>query len=145
MADRRTLALACAITSFALVFACGTGASSPDACRSVMEAQCRRAPACNIPLEPPYSATGSTVDACIRFYDVACLHGLEVGNPGANEIKACVAAISNLSNDCGVVATPQNVSACSWLIPPAAATTSDAAAEATAQAAIDAAEDTAAE
>jgi hypothetical protein len=139
------LALACAMTAFALGSACGTGASSPDACRSVMEAQCRRAGTCNLPLQPPYSTSGSNVDACIRFYDVACLHGLEVGNPGATMINACVAAIADLSNDCGVATSPQNVSACAWLIPPAPATTTDAAPDAPPEAAIDAPEDTPAE
>jgi hypothetical protein len=139
------LALACAMAALALGSACGTGASSPDACRSVMEAQCRRAGACNLPLQPPYSPSGSNVDACIRFYDVACLLGLEVGNPGATAINACVAAIADLANDCGVATSPQNVSACSWLIPQAAATTTDAAPDAPAEATVDAPEDTLAE
>lgn len=96
--------------------ACGTGASSPDSCRAIEEALCRKASACNIPLEPPYSTNGGDVAACIRAYDVACLHGLDVGNPGSKAVDQCVAAI-DATNDCAVVAMPQTDPACAWLVP----------------------------
>jgi hypothetical protein len=139
MAGRRMLTL----IALAVGTACGTGASSPDSCRQIEEARCRRALACNIRLEPPYSTSGSDVDACIRYYDVACLHGLDVSNQGPTAVSQCVRAIE--THDCAVVTTPQNDPACAWLIPPAAATTSDAASDTPVEGASDAAEDTVAE
>jgi len=148
MAGRRNraLLLAGALVALAAGSACGTGANSPDSCRQIEEARCRKAPACNIPLEPPYSTSGTDVDACIRYYDVACLHGLDVGNPGSTAVARCVAAINE---SCAAAATPQSDPACAWLVPPAPAATSDAAADATtdtaAEGASDAAEDAGAE
>ncbi|MGO9833050.1 MAG: hypothetical protein ACLP1X_02410 [Polyangiaceae bacterium] len=150
MAGRWTLALACSVAGLAVSVACGNGASSPDSCRAIEEARCRKAPACNIPLEPPYSTSGTDIDACIRFYDTACLHGLDVPNPGQNAVNQCVAAIVNAppnSVGCAVVATPQSDPLCAWLIPPAPPATVDATTDATsdapAEAGSDAAEDTA--
>jgi hypothetical protein len=149
MASRWMLALACSFAGLALSAACGNGASSPDSCRAIEEARCRKAPACNIPLEPPYSTSGTDVDACIRYYDTACLHGLDVPNPGQNAVNQCVAAINNApinASGCAIVAAPQNDLACSWLMPPASVTSdaeadadaSDAAAEGSADAGEDA-------
>src|SRR5579859_3236920 len=74
--------------------ACGTEAVGIDVCKQVEEARCRSAEKCGVTLEPPYSTTGNTVDACVRYYDVACLHGLANGyDPGPNPLHACVAAI----------------------------------------------------
>jgi hypothetical protein len=139
------LPLACPLVAAALFIACGTGANSPDSCRQIEEARCRRAPACNLPLEPPYSTSGTDVDACVRFYDVACLHGLDVPNPGPTKVTQCVAAINE---SCAAVATPESDPACFWLIPPAAVTedaavdAADATADAAAEGSTDAAEDT---
>jgi hypothetical protein len=107
----RAFALACVLVTGAA--ACGTAADGVDACKQIEEARCKLAPACGITLEPPYSNAGTDVDACIRYYDIACLHGLEVGNPGPTAVNACVAAITN----CATVVAPQNNPACSWLSP----------------------------
>jgi hypothetical protein len=89
-----------------------------------MEASCRQAPTCGISLQPPYHTAGTDVDACIRFYDDACLHGLDVSDPGPASVQACVNAIQT---KCTVVAKPETDPACAWLIPPApAAAASDA-------------------
>jgi len=99
-----------------LVNACGTDAQGVGACRQIEEARCRQTPSCPmIPSTPPYFTSGTSVDACIRHYDVACLHGLDVGDPGPSVVQACVTAIQK--RGCDVVATPQNDPACAWLIP----------------------------
>jgi hypothetical protein len=74
-------------------------------------------------LEPPYSTSGSDTDACIRFYDTACLHGLEVNDPGPTAVSQCVAAINRA---CTVVAQPQTDPACAWLAPPASSSEASA-------------------
>ena len=66
---------------------------------------------------PPYSTSGSSADACVRFYDTACLHGLDVGVPASSDIDQCVSAIEH--GTCDVVQTPESSPACAWLIPPA--------------------------
>ncbi|MGA7121104.1 MAG: hypothetical protein WBY94_13450 [Polyangiaceae bacterium] len=99
--------------------ACGTDAVGVDACRQVQEAECQEAPACGIALEPPYHTTGTAVDACIRFYNDQCLHGLASGtDPGLTAVHACVAAIHSAamtSGGCSVVANPSTSAACAWL------------------------------
>lgn len=107
--------------------ACGNGAVGVDACRSIEEARCRQASACGISLEPPYYTSGSAADACVRYYEVACLHGLTVPDPGAASVNACVAAIE--SRDCALVRAPVT-GACAWLAPSASSSSSsDAAAD----------------
>ncbi len=124
MIVRRLGPLALWLTALGVVPACGTDASGVDACRQVEEALCRQASKCGIPLQPPYSTSGTDVDACIRFYDDACLHGLEVSPPpGASALNACVQAIQT---NCSVVTTPQSDPACQWLVPPQPAPASDA-------------------
>jgi|SRR5580692_2455995 hypothetical protein len=102
-----------------LVWACsGHGPVGIDACKSIETARCQQA-AKNCPsisLSPPISTSGSAEDACIRYYDTACLHGLPVADPGTTAVSQCIAAIN--SGDCDVVATPEIDPACSWLIPP---------------------------
>jgi hypothetical protein len=123
-----------ALRTFALMMAvasatdCGTSATGVDACRQIEGARCRRAPACGIPLQPPYHTTGSDVDACIRFYDLACLHGLAVSDPGTAAVQACAAAINN--NGCGVVRQPESDTACAWLDAGAPGSSPDASAAA---------------
>jgi hypothetical protein len=94
---------------------CGTAADGTDACKQVEEARCRQATACSISLEPPYHSSGTDVDGCIRFYDVACLHGLEVGDPGPTVVRTCVKAIE--TNGCTTVSAPETDPACAWLAP----------------------------
>ncbi len=121
---------------------CGTGAVDVDGCRQIEEARCRQAPICGIPLDQPYFTSGTSVEACVRFYDDACLHGLAVSDPGPSAISTCVAAIqadTKAKDGCSVVNAPQtDVAACGWLMPPPggasdaapdAPTTADAAAD----------------
>jgi hypothetical protein len=94
--------------------ACGTDAVGVQTCRQIEQARCEQAPACGIPLEPPFHTSGSDVDACIRFYDDACLHGLSVSDPGPIETNQCVLAIRN--HGCSVVVHPESDPACAWLV-----------------------------
>jgi hypothetical protein len=97
---------------------CGTDAVGVDACRQIEQARCRKAPDCQIALQPPYHQAGSDVDECIRFYDAACLHGLASNDdPGGSAVAACVQAIEN--DGCSVVQNPESDPACSFLIPQA--------------------------
>ena len=100
---------------------CGNGAIDVDGCKQIEEARCRQAPACLIPITPPYYSTDGDVDACIRYYDTACLHGLVGGDPGGVALNACVAAIQSdtLAKDgCAIVKEPQtDVADCGWLLP----------------------------
>jgi hypothetical protein len=116
--------------------ACGNGATGVDDCKRIEDARCNRAAVCGVPLTPPYSTSGSSADACIRFYDVACLHGLEASPPMKSaQVDACVSAIQH-SKSCDVVLSPESDPACAWLVPPssaaadASAGTADAATEA---------------
>jgi hypothetical protein len=103
-----------AVALVALVaMGCGTSPVGVGACKQVEEARCRRAPACGVNLEPPYSTTGGDVAACIRFYDVACLHGLAVADPGQDAVNACVASIE--SSPCAGLPLFETGSACAWL------------------------------
>jgi hypothetical protein len=112
------LALPLALATAAV--ACGSSGTGVDACKSIEEARCRQVPNCpNVQVSPPlWYTSGTAVDACVRYYDTACLHGLSIGsNPGTAELKACVAAIG--TNGCGVVAAPESDPSCAWLVPPA--------------------------
>ncbi|MGH7270056.1 MAG: hypothetical protein ACREJ3_06455, partial [Polyangiaceae bacterium] len=95
-----------------LVIACGTDAVGVDSCRQIEEARCHRGPGCGITLQPPYFTAGSAVDACIRAYDDACLHGLDVSDPGPTAVNACVVAIQN--GACSIVEKPESSAACVW-------------------------------
>jgi len=122
MGLRRGSALALLLLAgLAGVMACGTSAVDVDGCRQIEEARCRRAPSCGIKLTIPNFTSGSDVDACIRYYDDACLHGLVAGDPGPTAVSACVAAIQTDTldkDDCGVVTSPQSDTvACGWLAP----------------------------
>jgi len=131
------LALAIALGPLAAA-GCGGGGNGVGACKQIEEARCNRAASkCqdSIPLTSPYAASGSEAAACIRYYDTACLNGLEVSDPGSAKVAACVKAINN--GDCATVETPWNVSDCAWLIPP---NTPEASVEAASDAGGDAAE-----
>jgi hypothetical protein len=135
----RTLALGAVLGgALAPALACGTDAVGVDACKQVEAARCRAATACGVALEPPYTTSGTDVDECIRFYDVACLHGLASGSdPGAAAVNACVAAINGHPCNAGgpnLVTAPESDPACAWLIPPASAPPVDAATEASSEA-----------
>jgi hypothetical protein len=99
---------------------CSTDAVDVDGCKQIEEARCRQAPACGLALSVPNFTSGTDVDACIRFYDDACLHGLAVSDPGPAAISACVTAIQSTStkDHCAVVQAPQtDTAACGWLVP----------------------------
>jgi hypothetical protein len=100
-----------------LIAACTGGPVGVDACKSIETARCNAAANCpNISMQPPVWTSGDGAQACIRYYDTACLHGLPVGDPGSTAVTACVVAINK--GDCDVVATPEIDPACSWLVPP---------------------------
>jgi hypothetical protein len=125
------LALVFALAPFAAV-GCGTDATGIETCKRIEEARCNQAPRCpSIDLQPPYSTSGTDVQACIRFYDTACLHGLAVSDPGSTskEVSACVNAIDTASGDagCATIEAPWEADACSWLNPaPEASTDAEA-------------------
>jgi hypothetical protein len=101
---------------------CGTDAYGIGECKQIEEARCRAAARCpEIPLGNVYHTSGSDVDACIRFYDVACLHGLQVNSPTPAQLVACVQAISAVDGgaSCTVVEQPWTdpKGRCSWLAP----------------------------
>lgn len=109
----RGVALSVVLTALA---ACGNDAVGVNACRQIEGARCRRAAQCpGISLEPPYHTSGSDVDECIRYYDVACLHGLAVSDPGGAAVNDCISAIYD--GPCQVVASPASDSHCAWLAP----------------------------
>ena len=116
------LALAIALAPLAAA-GCGTSATGVGACKQIEEARCSRAynhcqgnDASDIALSPPYFTSGNSEQACVRYYDTACLNGLEVGTYSQTAVNNCVEAIT--SGTCETVETPWNVSACAWLIPP---------------------------
>jgi hypothetical protein len=95
---------------------CGNGAIGVSDCKQIEEARCNAAAKCSgIQLTPPYYTNGSATDACIRFYDTACQHGLAGSLPGTGQLQACVAEIQD--GGCSVVEAPWNQPACAWLIP----------------------------
>jgi hypothetical protein len=146
---RRVLAhLAVALTvggAVALAAACGTDAVGIEACKSIESARCRQAPNCpnNISLGlPVHTDNGGDVNACISYYNDACLHGLAVADPGAPTVKGCVDAINAAvsQGNCDVLVHPEHAAACAWLIPPATPDASDEP-DVAADAAVDAATD----
>src|SRR5271167_739030 len=120
-------ALALLVAGTAVANGCGTDAVDVDGCRQIQEARCHQGPACGITFTSPNFTSGSDVDACVRYYDDACLHGLAVGDPGGPAISACVTAIQSdsLAKDaCSTVKAPEtDTAACGWLI---SASTTDA-------------------
>jgi hypothetical protein len=98
--------------------ACGSNGVAVGVCKTIEAARCQQVPNCpNVQVSPPlYYTSGSAVDACIRYYDTACLHGLSnATTPSSIEVSECVTAIQA---SCDIVAAPQASPACSWLIPP---------------------------
>lgn len=98
-----------------VVIACGNSAVGVDACKSIEDARCQRAPDCDIDVSDPAHRTGTDISSCIRYYDTACLHGVDTTTaPSQTEVNACVAAVNN--GACSVVSAPETDPACSWLI-----------------------------
>jgi hypothetical protein len=93
---------------------CGTDATGVSICRQIEEARCNQAPGCGISITPPYTTSGTSVEACIRFYDIACLHGLANDN-GSINVDACLA---DIKKSCSAVRAPESDPACAWLVPP---------------------------
>jgi hypothetical protein len=113
--------------------ACNSSAVGVEACKQIEQARCLNAPACGFPLTPPVSrdGVGHELDACVRYYDDACKHGLASKiDPGPAAVQACVDAINHGS--CNVVEAPESDPACAFLIPPV--TTDDGGNEAEAEA-----------
>ena len=127
---RLVLAVFAAIPAVLAVVACGTDAVGVEACRQIEEARCKMAPNCpssGIDLSKPVhrDSPKTDIDACIRFYRDACLHGLTTPtDPGQVAVKACVDAINQ--GDCNVLVHPETHPSCAFLVPPPPATTTDA-------------------
>jgi hypothetical protein len=114
----------------ALALACGTDAVGVDECRQIESARCLQAPncaayctasttACPIDLAIPVHRDAPTtdIDACVRYYHDACLHGLKTSTlPDTAQLNGCLAAIN--SGYCPTVIQPETDPACAWLIPP---------------------------
>jgi hypothetical protein len=118
---------------FIAFVACNGSAVGVEACKSIEHARCLNAPACGIALTSPTSrdGIGHELDACVRYYDDACKHGLASKNdPGTAAVQACVDAINHGS--CNVVEAPESDPACAFLIPPV--TSDDGGTEAEAEA-----------
>jgi hypothetical protein len=92
--------------------ACGTDPQGVDSCREIEFARCRRAPSC-----PELGIAADQVTACIDFTRDQCLHGLATADPGAPIVNACASAIENPATSCALVASPQNIPACAFLVP----------------------------
>jgi hypothetical protein len=99
--------------------ACSSGPLGVDVCKTIETARCQQAASCpGLSLQPPVWTSGTGVEACIRYYDTACLHGLPISSePASSEVNACVAAIQQ--HGCAIVEVPENDPACTWLVPPA--------------------------
>jgi hypothetical protein len=124
---------ASAATGALVVVACSSGAVDPQACVAIETARCQVAPACpaNFNLQSPVP-DGDPVAACVRYYQIECLHGLATSvAPSSNDVNACVQAIlkagpaatlareagDDASAPCGLIANPQNYPVCTFLNP----------------------------
>jgi hypothetical protein len=91
---------------------CGTDPQGVDACRTIEQARCRRAPSC-----PELGIAADQVEACVEFVRDQCLHGLAVIDPGAPIVEKCARAIEDTTTSCLLVASPQNIPDCTFLSP----------------------------
>lgn len=106
----RAAVLAAAL-AVATTAGCGTDAVGVDACRSIEQARCQKAPSC-----PALGITTSQgVEECAQFARDRCLHGTAVADPGAAAVDACVKAIAS-DTTCSVVASPETAPACAFLL-----------------------------
>lgn len=118
---RRTLFFVC-FGVLVPVGACGTNAVGVDQCDQIETARCNRAvmldcgggdTGINLSI-PPHPE--DNLSACIRFYGIACLHGLAIpALPAATSaVPDCVSFITNDAS-CAFVGAPQSASECAWL------------------------------
>ncbi|MGH7284413.1 MAG: hypothetical protein ACRELY_23045 [Polyangiaceae bacterium] len=119
---RRLLAALFALLVVAVYAACGTDAQGVETCRKIETARCQAAPGCKVSLaNPPHPS--DDVQGCIDFYHDACLHGLEVNDPGGPMADGCVKAILGAQASdpphCDYVLRPELAPACMWLVPAA--------------------------
>jgi hypothetical protein len=136
MVRLRHLLLAVAALLVASAFAaCGTDAMGSDSCRKIEQARCRKAPAC----PDLHVQAGAGVEECVQFARDRCLHGLAVTDPGPAAVDACVSAIEAAST-CDVIAAPETLPACAFLVPEPPADAGSDAPEASTEAASDAAQ-----
>lgn len=122
-----TLAVLVAVATAAIAVACSSGAVDSQACLNIETARCQAAPACSdIDLGQPVH-NDSDVAACIRFYQVQCLHGLVTPTaPSGGQVSVCVAAIAAAgkaaakgdAGACDTIVNPQDNLACAFLNPP---------------------------
>jgi hypothetical protein len=96
---------------FLAASACGTDAQGIDACRKIDQARCRRAPSC-----PELGIAKDQVEACVEFARDQCLHGLAVPDPGAPTVDRCARAIEDTSTSCALVAAPEKIPDCMFLV-----------------------------
>jgi hypothetical protein len=128
---RRRLIILVFFGAVASLGACGTDAVGVDDCNTIEDALCRQAAAIPCP-EDDLPHSGDGVAACIRFYSVACLHGLVTTlAPMKGEVTACVDAINALPLDttsCTIINLPESApdGACAWLIAPEAGVDAEA-------------------
>lgn len=117
---RALVALVALASAGIVVLACGTEAVGVDACKRIEHVRCESAAACGIDLGTPVhrgDSPASDVNACKRFYDDACLHGLATTKePGNVVVQSCIDAI--ITGTCDVVREPESDPACAFLIPP---------------------------
>ena len=109
-----------------VAMACGSSAAGVDACKSIEEARCNQLP--ELPQRAGLAAhlvhDGTAVEACVRYYDTACGHGLSIGDRSRNGRGERVRE-RDQPDGCGVVAAPETDPACAWLVPPAEADAGD--------------------
>jgi hypothetical protein len=140
---------------------CAVDAVGVEACRSIEKTRCAAAAKCaeSAPLSVP------DVEACQRFYDVQCLHGVALEKaPSDAQVKACTRALdaagtcaaasgtgdaplascaidvdsTEISTACGALQRPELLSACAFLVAAPDEEPRDAAADTAKEAASDA-------
>jgi hypothetical protein len=112
--------------------ACGTSAIGVDVCNQIESARCTAAaangctePDSSVPIDllAPFADGGNAnttenVAACIRFYSIACLHGLQAATVPSSQtlVNNCIQRI--YEGGCAVVINPLGEAgggACQWL------------------------------
>jgi hypothetical protein len=109
--------------------ACGTSAVGVDTCDQIEAARCMQAVNLNctpdssnggINLAAPPHPDSNSVTPCVRYYSIACLHGLDIpGPPDASQVNSCLRTINDAAlweaAACSVIAYPQAYPGCEWL------------------------------
>jgi hypothetical protein len=131
---RRIVLLGSFSTAIAVAAACANDGYGVESCRTIEAERCRWVVQCNIGVGVRRDDDSSPVDDCIRYYDVACMHGMQFltsSDPTDTQTQACASAIHNATS-CDIVIAPETAPACAWLKPTAdaGADASDAATEA---------------